>query len=248
VTTTFAKRFWPLFAVGLVGVLALPLTLPAYVEAQLVAAAPGVPLGLLRALTLIQPALLLALAAAIGAALAHRLGLTSHIAGVNVRGGFAREAPVAIGSGLLVGALIVLADRLAFGSGAGASTSGRSIVEELLGGVFYGGLTEEIVMRWGLLSLAARLGFRLLRRPLDTHSPGIFAIAIVVTAFAFGAAHLPAASVVTPLDRVVVARIVSLNGLAGIVYGVLFWRRSLEAAMTAHVATHVAFALARLVR
>ena len=45
-----------------------------------------------------------------------------------------------------------------------------------------------------------------------------------------------------------VMRILLLNGLAGIVYGMLFWRRSLESAMVAHMATHVAFAIARIMQ
>jgi membrane protease YdiL (CAAX protease family) len=45
-----------------------------------------------------------------------------------------------------------------------------------------------------------------------------------------------------------VTRILVLNGIAGVIYGALFWRRSLEAAMAAHMATHVAFAIARFMR
>ena len=69
---------------------------------------------------------------------------------------------------------------------------------------------------------------------------------IIVAAFVFGAGHLPAAATVAPLDAALVTRILLLNGLAGIVYGTLFWQRSLESAMAAHMATHVAFAVARV--
>ena len=248
-TPSYAERFWPVFGAGLVGVLALPLTFPASVEASLRAAAPGVSPGLLKALTLIQPALLLATAVAIGAALAHRLGLASHLAGVNVRRRLIDELPLAIAAGLIVGGVIVTLDRIVFsGPAANEAASLRSIVEGLVGGLLYGGLTEEAMMRWGLLALVAWVMLKLARRPLDINAPLVYAIAIVLVAVVFAAGHLPAASVVARLDAPLVTRILVLNGIAGVVYGALFWRRSLEAAMAAHMATHVAFAVARVMR
>jgi membrane protease YdiL (CAAX protease family) len=38
-------------------------------------------------------------------------------------------------------------------------------------------------------------------------------------------------------------RVVILNSVAGLVYGWLYRRRSLEAAVVAHAATHIAFAV-----
>ena len=40
-----------------------------------------------------------------------------------------------------------------------------------------------------------------------------------------------------------VLRVVSLNALAGLFFGWLFWRYHLEAAMLAHASAHVGFAL-----
>ena len=85
-------------------------------------------------------------------------------------------------------------------------------------------------------------------RPLDARAPFLYMIAIVVTAIVFGAGHLPAAATVAPLDAALVTRILLLNCVAGIVYGALFWRCSLEAAMVAHMSTHVAFAIARFMQ
>jgi hypothetical protein len=44
-----------------------------------------------------------------------------------------------------------------------------------------------------------------------------------------------------PLTPVVILRAVGLNALLGLVFGWLFWRRSLEHAMIAHIATRLAF-------
>jgi hypothetical protein len=244
---SFASRFWPVFGIGLLGVATLPLTFPPSLEERLRAAAPALSLGVLKSLTLIQPALLLLAGAAIGAAVAHRAGFCSHLAGINVRRRLIGECPLAIASGLITGFLIVSIDLMLLRGAAleAAPPSTRTIVEGLVGGVLYGGLTEEVMMRWGLMSLVAWAGLKLARRAPATRSPVIYAIAIVVVAVIFAAGHLPAASVIAPLDAALVIRILVLNGLAGIVYGGLFWRRSLEAVMTAHMATHVAFALAR---
>ena len=246
---SFPQRFWPLVAAGLLGVLALPLTFPPSLDESLRAAAPGMAPGVLKALTLIQPALLLAAGAAIGAALAHRLGLTSHLAGVNVRRHLLHELPLAIAGGLIVGAVIVVVDRTVFqGGAAGQPASLRNIGEALASGVLYGGITEEVMMRWGLLSLVAWAMLKLARRPLAAEAPVIYMLAIVVVAVVFAAAHLPAAAVVAPLDAPFVTRILVLNSIAGVVYGALFWQRSLEAAMAAHMATHVAFTVARVMQ
>ena len=246
---SFGQRFWPVFAVGLLGVLALPLTFPAAVEANLRAAAPAIDPGVLKALTLIQPALLLAAGAALGAALAHRLGLASHLARVHVRRRLFDELPLAIAAGLVVGGTIVALDRTVFlGPAPREAASLPSIVGGLAGGMLYGGLTEEVLMRWGLLSLVAATMLKFTRRRLDAQPRLVYAIAIALVALIFAAGHLPAASVIAPLDAPLVIRILVLNGIAGVIYGALFWRRSLEAAMAAHMATHVAFAIARFMR
>ena len=65
-------------------------------------------------------------------------------------------------------------------------------------------------------------------------------IAIVLVAVAFGLAHLPAtAAVGLELNALVVSRAIVLNGLGGIVFGWLYWRRGLESAMVSHFTTDV---------
>jgi membrane protease YdiL (CAAX protease family) len=68
----------------------------------------------------------------------------------------------------------------------------------------------------------------------------------VVAALVFAAGHLPALAAMVEPTPALVARTLALNAIAGLVYGWLFLTRGLEAAMLAHGATHVGFALARL--
>lgn len=49
----------------------------------------------------------------------------------------------------------------------------------------------------------------------------------------FGAGHLPAVVALAPLTTVVVVRALLLNGIAGVSFGWLYWRRGLLAAMVA---------------
>jgi hypothetical protein len=61
----------------------------------------------------------------------------------------------------------------------------------------------------------------------------------------FAAGHLPAAGAIAPLTADVVLRILLLNAVAGFVFGWLYWKASLEAAMLAHATVHVVFAIAQ---
>ena len=63
--------------------------------------------------------------------------------------------------------------------------------------------------------------------------------AIVITALLFGAGHLPTTAAMLPLTPLVVARALLLNGIGGIVFGWLYWKRDLLAAMLAHFSADV---------
>lgn len=103
----------------------------------------------------------------------------------------------------------------------------------------YGGVVEELQLRLFLMTLIAWAATWLARRRdgFDgTLSPPIAWAAIVVAAMLFGAGHLPAASAIWGLDTGVVLRTVLLNGLGGVVFGWLYWRRGFEMAVLAHFA------------
>ncbi len=61
----------------------------------------------------------------------------------------------------------------------------------------------------------------------------------MLAALAFGAAHLPAAANLWPLDGAVVARTLLLNGIAGLVFGWFYVRHGLESAMVSHFAADI---------
>ena len=55
-----------------------------------------------------------------------------------------------------------------------------------------------------------------------------------MAALLFGLSHLPTAFGVVPLTPVVWTYAIVLNGICGMVFGWLYWRKGLEAAMVAH--------------
>jgi len=98
---------------------------------------------------------------------------------------------------------------------------------------FYGGIVEETLVRWGLLTalfaLARRAGVR------DAFWPANISAALV-----FGLLHLPAVAFARiPMTGGVVAHVLLGNGIAGVVFGWMFRRRGLEGAMVAHGAADV---------
>jgi membrane protease YdiL (CAAX protease family) len=103
-------------------------------------------------------------------------------------------------------------------------------------------------MRWGMMSLFAWLAWRVARKAADRPPrPWIMWTAILLSAILFGLGHLPAVSGFVPLTPVIVVRTMLLNAMAGVVFGWLFWRRSLEAAMVAHATSHVILFVVNLV-
>ncbi len=104
---------------------------------------------------------------------------------------------------------------------------------------FYGGIVEELQLRLFLMTLIAWAATWLLRRRAGfdgTLSPRVAWAAILIAALLFGLGHLPAASMVWGLDAGVVARTLLLNGIGGVVFGWLYWKRGFEMAVLSHFA------------
>jgi hypothetical protein len=104
-------------------------------------------------------------------------------------------------------------------------------LESLLGSVG-AGIREEVWLRLGLMTLLAWLGTVITRR-----APGNSAViwtANVLSALAFGAIHLPQAAMLIGLNAAVVGFVLIGNGIPGIAFGWLFWRKGLIAAMVSH--------------
>lgn len=242
--SSWSRRALPVLAAGLLGTMALMGQAP---PAALLASAPELavlPPWAQRAVLALNPLLLMLAASAVGAALAHRVGLRSLLAGTASGHQPLRLWAASVGWGLFVGIAVQALDRLLSPAW---SEGWRSLVQappdmagsRLVVGLLYGGLAEEIIARWGAMSL---LAWALLRVLGPAHARLALGLAVALSALAFGAAHLPLLAAQVELDEALLARTLLLNGLGGVVYGWLFCRHHLEAAMAAHAATHLALA------
>jgi membrane protease YdiL (CAAX protease family) len=99
---------------------------------------------------------------------------------------------------------------------------------------FYGGIAEEVLLRLFLVSLFVWITFKI-KKTKDGH-PTNFGIwlSITLAAIVFGLGHLPVTSQITALTGIVVIRAIVLNGIGGIIFGWLYWKKGLESAMIAH--------------
>lgn len=89
--------------------------------------------------------------------------------------------------------------------------------------VLYGAITEEVLIRWGLMTVMIWLPWRVWQRKSGTPKSVYVVGAMVLTAGLFGVGHLPAATAIRiQLTAPVIAYIVISNMLPGILFGVLY--------------------------
>lgn len=219
--------------IGAAGALGGALLVP-YVRA-LLPAARAAPIGLVVADATIKSAILCFFAAWAGLRLGAAVGLDAPWVRRAVdrtapppRGRFAQAALL----GALAAVLVVAADAALFAHARPPAPALGGMRWRGFLAAFYGGIVEETLMRLLVMTALARLAMWLTRA--RTLSPALAATAMALAALAFGAAHLPAAAQLGPLDALVVTRVVALNCVFGLVCGWLYWRRGFEHAVVAH--------------
>jgi hypothetical protein len=231
--------------VGVVGILPYILTLLERLPPSVADPLPS--LWVLLPLQLAQSLVLIGLATALGLWLGPKVGLGAPEIYALVRGD--REArsrirtmllPSALLGGL-VGVAIVLLDHWGFAPRVAASGSSLSTLhppawQGLLASV-YGGVVEELLLRLGLMTLLVWVGVRLTRS--EDVRPVVAWAAIVTAALLFGLGHLPTTATLLPLTPLVITRALLLNGIGGLVFGWLYWKRGLVAAMLAHFSADI---------
>lgn len=231
-----ARFDWRLFtALWLLGLLGLLSLLFAPLEVMQPAGLDFSPLQF-RLLSLVNPLILLTLTVAIGGLLARRIGLDAPM----VRAVLARRpiGPVlrpqlvpALLVGAGVAAMLLAYARLSADWLADAPTFSMPLLPKLL----YGGVTEELLCRWGLMSMFAWVAWR-----LEAERGTALVIGAVLAALLFAAGHLPVLYMLLPNPPAhVIAGILLGNALPGLLFGWLFAARGLEAAMLAHALAHL---------
>ncbi len=200
----------------------------------------------LQLLVLINPVLYLIIATVLGAFMTEKVELQAPaisrlLKRLPIRDTLLRQGRWGVPLGLAGGGLIVISG---------------FIVEPLLPQAFleasesvnlapltrflYGGLTEEVLVRWGIMSFFVWLFWKTLGRKREQPMPYMYWAGIIGAALLFGAGHLPIVfSLVEEPGVLLISYIILANAVFGFIAGWLFWKHGLEAAMIAHICAHV---------
>ena len=98
----------------------------------------------------------------------------------------------------------------------------------------YGGVTEEILMRFGLMTFITWL----VSKALDFKSITYW-IAILLSSLVFAIGHFPIVyqNIPSP-SNVLLSYILIGNSVGGLIFGWLYWKKGLESSMIAHAMAH----------
>jgi hypothetical protein len=245
----FGKTLLALCGLGIPGILSLIPMIIGQVDA-LPPELAEMPPALLIALSLLNPLILLLISVVIGNLLARRVGLRSLVAekvshGAPIWPQLRPHIPMALVIGILFAFIVLGLDQLmnpfADTELVTEPATMASLLSQLLLGLLYGGIVEELLLRWGVMSLLVWIGWRIFQRGQGQAHPTLVWAAITLAAILFGIGHLPALASMVELTPLIVFRTILLNALGGMIFGWLYWRRSLEVAMVAHAAAHVGF-------
>ena len=215
---------------------------------------PPIPIYAIQAISFVQTGVFIALAVTLGVFLAQRVGLSAPVVEALVSG---RRASIAlrpqilpgIAGGIVGGLAIVLVSAIMLPIlPPEFVAAGEKLTMPLSTRLLYGGITEELLVRWGLMSLLVWLPYRVLRKGHGEVPVRYYWTAIVISAVAFGLGHLPIASLLTPtVTTALVVYIVVANALFGLIAGYLYWKRGLESAIFAHMLAHVVMVTAEII-
>jgi membrane protease YdiL (CAAX protease family) len=234
-----------LWLAGMTGVAAMGIVLvPRFIE--LIPATqgqrPDIPTEVLILASIAQSGILLAIAAWLGAALSPRLYLRAPVvAALLTRRPALPALRLQIVPGVLGGVAGALVLLLFAELGPPAIAHVQGLLDTpLLVRVLYGGITEEILLRWGFMTLMLWLLWRFWQRREGQPTKGIVWIAIIVSAVIFGAGHLPMLRLLVPATTAsLMVYVIVGNSVFGVMAGYLFWRYGLESAILAHMSAHV---------
>lgn len=196
------------------------------------------PLYIIVLASIAQTAILLAIAIFLGLKLSRSLGLsitTQTESNIPLKQKLRNLIILAVPLGIATGVAIILGDKL-FGiytPELTATNSHIAIWKTLLASL-YGGIVEEILMRLFLVSLFAWLAGKIFKQTEVIKNNWIMWGTIIAAAILFGLGHLPITSSITAITPIVIARAIILNGIGGLVFGWLYWKKGLTYAMACH--------------
>jgi len=200
----------------------------------------------IQLLIMINPTILMLIAIAVGTILYQKVNLRvpiiEQLVGIRQAAVNIREILVyGIALGLLTGFVLSLLGALGrWLIPLEFEQLGASIQLTLAARFLYGGITEEIFMRFGLMTLLVWLGSRVFK----STGPPVFWAGISLAALIFAAGHLPVVfQAIESPGLIMIAYVIIGNSIGGLVFGWLYWKKGLESAFLAHIFAHVAMVI-----
>lgn len=225
---------WTAGMIGVVSTLWMSIPLPGNLELP-------ISMWLLKILGLIQPAILLLLAVWGGVKLAPKVNLHAPaFEAFSRRENYVTALRPQIAPGLTIGILsgfmLVLTSFLTPAVLAGAE---EFFDPPLVVRLLYGGITEEILVRWGLMTFLLWGLWRLFGHSTEKPAAVIVWFSIILSSLVFGALHLPIVFILAEeITGVLIVYIIGGNSVFGVLFGYLYWRHGLEASIIAHALAH----------
>jgi membrane protease YdiL (CAAX protease family) len=194
------------------------------------------PTPILMLLIIVQTTIIISIATFFGLKLAERIRLNSDFK-LDFNS-LKQILKIALPLGIVTGLAISLGDKIFSNYTPQISTTNTSIdLWKIILIAPYGGLVEEILLRLFVVSLL----FWVLGKLSKTENPAtnstIAWISIALAAVIFGLGHLPATAAITTITPLIVLRAIILNGIGGLVFGWLYWKKGLQYSIIAHFVT-----------
>jgi len=229
------RRAFLIAGLGLIGVISL---LASTIVPADIAVEAGIPELTLRLLLLIQPTVLVIGAAILGDRLTRTTWLQAPFISRSRTVSIRSAVTAAVIGAVIVGVTLAAYNWITTEVAPLTLVSGTSL--SLVPAVLYGGITEEVLIRWGLMGALVWIFIKISRRPTgEKPSAPVIATAIVVSSAAFALLHLPALLTLGDPTVVNIVAAMTANVIAGLVFGTVFAARGLEAAIGAHAGAHV---------
>ena len=247
------KIFFILWVAAIFGVIAvIPYTLELQRSALQNTNLP-MPLSALLAIQIVQNALMFGVLIAIGLFFANRVGLGAPILEARLRRETVADKiramlPISVVLGIIASLLIIGLDAFVFQvpmlrelgdkTSEFSQTANPAAWKGFLAS-FYGGIAEEILLRLAVMSFLVWLGRFVSKTSEGQPTSAVFWVANILAAVLFGMGHLPTMATLAPLTPLIVTRTILLNGISGVIWGWLYWKRGLESAMVSHFSANI---------
>ncbi|MDG6228460.1 MAG: CPBP family intramembrane metalloprotease [Candidatus Thermoplasmatota archaeon] len=238
------KVFLILFGASIFGVIAvMPFALT--IQQDLLEQVP-LPFPVIILLSIVQSAIMFFMLTLVGLVISKKIGfgapiLERLIEKKEVKTSIRSITRLSIGLGIIAGVLILLGDYIVSRLGnvnLDLTTYAIPVWQGFLAS-FYGAINEEIMLRLFFMSLIIWICLKIKKTENKKATNRLVWFAIFLAAILFGIVHLPFTAAITSITPLILVRAILLNGIGGVIFGWLYWKKGLESAMISHFSADI---------